>query len=96
MKIYRFYVACVKFCDLSAERIMDSQSPTPRILTTSNYIDWRIDMQMALHKHGYHRIVLGREVDPLHPIEIKKFLDRLDEAFGYLCTYISRDHLFLL
>ena len=64
MKIDRCYVACVKFCDLLARRIMDSQSPTPQILTTSNYLDWRIDMKLSLHKHGYHRMVLGREVEP--------------------------------
>ena len=44
VKIDKCYVACVNFCDLSAGAIMSSQSPTPQILTTSNYLDWRIDM----------------------------------------------------
>ena len=73
---------------------MDSQSPTPRILTTSNSLDWRIDMQMDLSKHGYLRIILGREAEPHQPVEKNKFLNRCDEAFGYLCTHISRDLLF--
>ena len=53
-------------------------------------------MQLSLHKHGYHRIVLGREVEPHNLVERNKFLNCLDEAFGYLCTYISRDLLFHL
>ena len=75
---------------------MSSQTLEPRILTTSNYLDWRIDMQLSLHKHGYHRIIHGWEVEPHQPVEWNKFLNRCDEAFGYLCTYISRDILFHL
>ena len=51
-------------------------------------------MQLALHKNGYHRIVLGREVKPHHPVERNMFLNHLDEDFSYLCTHISRDLLF--
>ena len=36
------------------------------------------------------------EAEPHHPIERSKFLNRLDEEFGYLCTYISIDLLFHL
>ena len=75
---------------------MDSQSPTPRILTTSNYLDWRIDMQLTLCKHGYPRIVLGREDEPHQLVEKNKFLNRCDEASDYLCTHISIYLLFHL
>ena len=75
---------------------MSSQNLEPRILTTSNYLDWRIDMQLALCKHGYLRIILGRNAEPHHPVEKNKFLNSCDEAFKYLCTYISRDLLFHL
>ena len=74
-EIDRCYVACVKFCNLLAGAIMSSQSLTPWILTTSNYLDWRIDIQLALHKHGYHRIELGMDVDPHQPVERNKFLN---------------------
>ena len=37
---------------------------------------------------------MGREMKPHHPPEKNKFLNRLDEAFGFLCTHISRDLLF--
>ena len=73
---------------------MSSQTPKPRILTTSNYLDWRIDMQLALHKHGYHRIIHGWEAEPHQSVEWNKFLNHCDEAFRYLCTYIYRDLLF--
>ena len=51
---------------------------------------------MALRKHGYHRIVLGREVEPHYPIERNKFLNHCDKHFSYLCTHISKDLLFFL
>ena len=53
-------------------------------------------MQMALRKHGYHRIIHRWEVEPHHLVERNNFLNHCDEAFGYLCTHISRDILFHL
>ena len=35
-----------------------------------------------------------RETKPHHNAKKNKFLNRLDEAFGFLCTHISRDLLF--
>ena len=53
-------------------------------------------MQLALHKHGYHRIIHGWEDEPHQSVEQNKFLKRCDESFRYLCTYISRDLFFHL
>ena len=53
-------------------------------------------MQFYMWNKGYFRIIVGREIDTHHPAEKNKFLDRLDEAFGYLCTHIYRDLLFHL
>ena len=39
---------------------------------------------------------MGRETEPHHPTEKNKFLNQLDEAFGFLCTHISYDILFHL
>ena len=50
-------------------------------------------MELSLHKHGYLRIIQGREAEPHQPVEKNQFLNCCDEAFGYLCTYISRDIL---
>ena len=53
-------------------------------------------MQLSLHNKGYFKIILGREVKPHHLAEKIKFMNHLDEAFGYLCTHISRYLLFHL
>ena len=75
---------------------MTSHTPESRIFTTSNYLDWKVDMQLALRKHGYHKIIHGWEAKPHQLVEQNKFLNRCDESFRYLCTYISRYLLFHL
>ena len=51
-------------------------------------------MLVSLCKLGLYRMTMGREIEPHHPTEKNKFLNRLDEAFGFLFTHISRDLLF--
>ena len=75
---------------------MDSKYFTPKILTPFNYVDWRVDMQVSLCKIGLHRMTMVRETEPHHPAEKNKFLNQLDEGFGFLCAHISRDILFHL
>ena len=82
-------------CSFS-QRIRDSLPSTPRILTPFNYLDWRENIHLALHKLRYYSIILGREVEPHQLVEKNKFLNQLDEAFSYICTHISIDHLFQL
>ena len=53
-------------------------------------------MHLSLHKHGYHRIIHGWEARPHQLVEWNKFLNHCDEAFRYLCTYISIYLLFHL
>ena len=53
-------------------------------------------MHLALHQHGYLRIIQGREVEPHRLVEKNKFLNHFDEEFRYLCTNISKDILFHL
>ena len=53
-------------------------------------------MQLALRKHGYHKIIHGWELEPHQPVERNKFLNHYNVAFMYLCTNISRDILFHL
>ena len=69
---------------------MDSQPCTPHILTPFNYVDWRVDMQVSLCNKEFFSIILGREAEPHHLAEKNKFLNCLDESFGYLCTHICR------
>ena len=53
-------------------------------------------MQVSLRNKGYFGIIIGREVEPYHPVERNKFVNRLKEAFGNLCTHISKYLLFHL
>ena len=39
---------------------------------------------------------MGRENEPQQYVEKNNFLNRIDEAFGFLCTHISQDILFHL
>ena len=41
-------------------------------------------------------MTMGRETEPQHHAKKNKFLNWLDEAFGFMCTHISRDLLFHL
>ena len=51
-------------------------------------------MHISLHNKGLYMITMGRAVEPWHYIKKSKHMDRLDEAFGYMCIHISRDLLF--
>ena len=50
-------------------------------------------MQVSLHKLGLFRLKMGRETEPQQYVEKDNFLNQLDEAFGFMCTHISRDLL---
>ena len=75
---------------------MDAPTFLPWILTPFNYVDWREDLQVSLRKLGLYKMTMGRETEAHHPTEKNKFLNRLDEAFGFLFAHISRDLLFHL
>ena len=76
---------------------MDNSSAlTPRILTPFNYLDWRVDMQIVLRNKGIYRVTMGREVQPQQPLENSKYMNKLDEAFGFMCIHISMEILFHL
>ena len=53
-------------------------------------------MQVSLRSKGLFRMKMGRETKPHLPTKKNKFLNYLDEAFGFLCTHISRYLLFHL
>ena len=53
-------------------------------------------MQVSLHKLGLYRIIMGREIEPQQHVGKNKYLNRLDEAFYFMCTHISWDLLFHL
>ena len=74
----------------------NSTALTPRILTPFNYLDWRGDIQIVLRNKGLYRVTMGKEVKPQQPLEKSKYLNKLDESFGFMCIHISRDLIFHL
>ena len=82
--------------DCSEGELMDSQAFLHRILTPFNYVDWREDMQVSLHNLGFIRMKMGRVIEPHHLTKKNKFLNQLDEVFGFLCAHISMYILFHL
>ena len=74
----------------------NSTTLTPIILTPFNYLDWRVDMHIFLCNKGMHGVTMGRYVEPQQHLEKSKYLNKLDEAFGFMCIHISRELLFHL
>ena len=38
-----------------------------------------------------YNVTMGREVEPQQYLEKSKYLNKLDESFGFMCIHISRD-----
>ena len=74
----------------------NSVALTLRILTPFNYLDWREYVQIVLYNKGLYRVTMGKEVKPQQPLEISKYLNKLDETFGFMCIHISRELIFHL
>ena len=53
-------------------------------------------MQVSLCNIDLLRMKMARETEPQQYVEKKKFLNQLDESFGFMCTHISRYILFHL
>ena len=51
-------------------------------------------MQIVLCNKGLYRVTMGREVEPHEPLENLKYLNKLNEEFGFMCIHISRELLF--
>ena len=53
-------------------------------------------MQIVLCNKGLYRVTMGREVKPRQHLEKLKYLNKLNEAFGFMCIHISKELLFHL
>ena len=53
-------------------------------------------MQIVLQNKGLYMVTMGRELKPHKPLDKTKYLNKLDEAFGFMCIHISRKLLFHL
>ena len=66
------------------------------LLTPYNFHTWKDKMETQLKFKGLHRVTMDTEVEPRSTIEKSRFLNKKDEAFGFLCISISDDLLFHL
>ena len=66
------------------------------LLTPYNFHTWKLRMEHQLKGKGLHRVTMDTELEPRSAIEKSIFLNKKDEAFGFLCLSISEDLLFHL
>ena len=53
-------------------------------------------MQIFLCNKTLYRVTMGKEAIPYVAIEQSKYLNKLDEAFGFMCIHIYREFIFHL
>ena len=53
-------------------------------------------MKMVLCKKGLYSYTMGKQIEPQQYIEKSKYLNKLDESFGFMCIHISRGLMFHL
>ena len=66
------------------------------IITPFNCHKWKSKIGILLRSKGLYIVTLSLENEPNVVIEKDKWHNRLDEAYGLLCLYISPDILFHL
>jgi hypothetical protein len=64
------------------------------ILTTYNYFAWKEKIAIHLRSRGLYRLTMNTDTEPTSAIEKSKYLNRMDEALGTICSLISPDLLF--
>ena len=66
------------------------------LLTPYKFHSWKGDMEIQLQSKGLYRVTMDTKDEPSSAIEKSRFLNKKDEAFGFLCLSISWDLLFHL
>ena len=66
------------------------------LLTPFNFYSWKGDMEIQLRSRGLYRVTMDTEEDLSSTIDKSRFLNKKDEAFGFLCLSVSWDLLFHL
>jgi hypothetical protein len=64
------------------------------ILTPYNYFAWKERIMIHLLTRGLYRLTLNIDTELASAIEKSKYLNRMDEALGRICSLISLDLLF--
>jgi hypothetical protein len=73
---------------------MDSSSNL--FLTSTNYFQWKSDMEDLLRSKGLYLITMGKEKEPIDDDKNVKWVNRSDEARGLIRMSISHDLRFHL
>ena len=66
------------------------------LLTPFILHSWKGDMDIQLHARELYRVTMDTEEEPVSMTDKARFLNKKDEAFGFLCLSISRDLIFHL
>jgi hypothetical protein len=64
------------------------------ILTPYNYFSWKDKIAIHLRYRGLYSLTMNTDTKPTSTIEKSKYLNRMDEALGTICSLISPDLLF--
>jgi hypothetical protein len=68
--------------------------PKEFILTPYNFFVWKEKMIMHIRGIGLYRLTMNIEIEPTSSIEKSKYLNRMGEVFGIICSLISLELFF--
>jgi hypothetical protein len=71
-------------------------SSSSRFFTSTNYFQWKSQMEDLLRSNGLYRITLGKEKEPTNHDNKFKWANRSDESRGLIKMFISLDLRFHL
>ena len=66
------------------------------LLTPFNFHSWKGDMEIQVHVRGLYRVTMDTKEEPASVTDKARFLNKKDEAFGFLYLSVSGDILFHL
>jgi hypothetical protein len=64
------------------------------ILTPYNYFAWKDKIAIHIQYRGFYGLKMNTNIEFTSAIEKSKYLNRMDEALGTICSLISLDLLF--
>jgi hypothetical protein len=68
--------------------------PKELILTLCNFFAWKHKMELHLLSRGLYRLTMGKYTKSTSSIEKYKYLNKMDEVYGIICSIICPDLLF--
>ena len=59
-------------------------------LTPFNYQEWNGYMEIQLRSKRLYNVTMDTTIEPNHVVDKQRYLNKMDEAFGFLCLSISK------